>query len=81
MGGEELAGRHALLGENLTKLGKPSADLTPIKPRHRDEPWRWQLATRLPGKGVSQGGIAEHLGYSSAASPRVRLHRANWVRK
>jgi putative transposase len=58
----------------LRQAGKTPADLTPLKPRARGEDWRWQLALALRAQGVTYAWIAQHLGYASAASLRVRMH-------
>jgi REP element-mobilizing transposase RayT len=67
----------AWLNEGLTKAGKTSTDLKPLQSRSRDESWRWELAKHLRANGVDYSWIAQNLGYPSAASLRVRMHREN----
>lgn len=69
----------ALLEEHCVRLSKTDKDLSPLKPRQPDEPWRWELARALRTAGASYTWIAVNLRYPSAASLRVRMHRAKSV--
>ena len=68
-------GWHAVLDEGLRERAKTKADLLPLQPRQRDEPWRFQLALKLRKSGATNSWIAQVLGYASANSLRVRLNR------
>jgi REP element-mobilizing transposase RayT len=69
-------GWYAVLDETLRECAKTRADLTPLEPRQRDEPWRFKIALRLRRSGATNPWIAQVLGYPSANSLRVRLTRS-----
>jgi putative transposase len=68
-------GWQAVLDEGLRGATKTRADLVVLKPRQRDEPWRFQLAANLRQSGATHAWIALVLGYPSANSLKVRLAR------
>ncbi|TAG28106.1 MAG: transposase, partial [Verrucomicrobia bacterium] len=69
-------GWQAVLDDGLREATKTRADLIVLKPRQRDEPWRFQLAGKLRESGAPHAWIAQVLGYPSANSLKVRLTRA-----
>jgi putative transposase len=68
-------GWQAVLDEGLREATKTRADLVILKPRQRDESWRFQLAAKLRESGATHSWIAQVLGYPSANSLKVRLAR------
>lgn len=68
-------GWQAVLDEGLRDSGKTRADLGVLQTRQRDEPWRFQLASKLRESGAAYAWIAQALGYASAHSLKVRLSR------